>query len=114
MFFALKNRYGGYIVFTDQRMQFGGSDMGSTTIQSFMKKTAKILPNVCANNSILVRCLFTCVSFANVTAHELPENSIVVAYGQNQQYHGTLLTHPASFPFVKINKDPVTFIQMVL
>ena len=75
---------------------------------------ASIFPTVSKNNSTLVPCLFSCVTYANISTDDLPENSIVVAYGQNQRYYGAFWTHTASSPFLKINTDPVTFIQMVL
>lgn len=37
-----------------------------------------------------------------------------MSYSQSRKYHGTLFTHPASSPFVNINKDPISFILMLL
>ncbi|KAI3641955.1 hypothetical protein MIR68_000010 [Amoeboaphelidium protococcarum] len=114
VFFALqKNSSDGYVFFTDQRKRVGGNNLGQIGVSNLLQK-ASIMPRILAANSTLVTCLFSCVIYANVTAIDLAKNSIVVAYGQNQRYHGTLWTHPASSPFVKINTDPISYIQMVL
>jgi hypothetical protein len=114
VFFALKkNSSDGYVVFTDQRKRVGGNNLGQIGVANLLQK-ASIMPRIVAANSTLVACLFSCVNHANVSAVDLAKNSIVVAYGQNQRYHGTFWTHPASSPFVKINTDPISYIQMVL
>ena len=114
VFFALKkNSSDGYVLFTDQRKRVGGNNLGQIGVSNLLKK-ASIMPRILGANSTLIACLFSCVINANVSAVDLAKNSIVVAYGQNQRYHGTLWTHPASSPFVKINTDPISYIQMVL
>ena len=101
------------IKFADQRKRVGGNNLGQISVSILLQK-ASIMPRILAANSSLVACLFSCVINANVSAVDLAKNSIVVTYGQNQRYHGTLWTHPASSPFVKINSDPISYIQMIL
>ena len=114
VFFVLQRMSSdGYVLFTDQRKRVGGNNLGQIGVSNLLQK-ASIMPRILAANSTLVACLFSCVIYANVSAADLAKNSIVVAYGQNQRYHGTLWTHPASSPFVKINTDPISYIQMVL
>ncbi|KAI3643840.1 hypothetical protein MP228_010004 [Amoeboaphelidium protococcarum] len=114
LFFALqKQSSDGYVVFTDQRKRVGGNNLGLVGISNLLQK-AQIMPRILASNSTLVTCLFSCVAEANVRATDLAENSVVVVYRQSRRYHGTLWTHPASSPFVRINTDPVSYIQMVL
>ena len=113
VFYVLQKKSSdGYVVFTDQRKRVGGNNLGQIGVSNLLQK-ASIMPRILAANSTLVACLFSCVIYANVSAVDLAKNSIVVAYGQNQRYHGTLWTHPASSPFVKINSDPISYIQMV-
>ena len=115
LFFALKkvNSPDGYVVFADQRKRVGGSNLGKVGVSNLLQK-ALIMPRFFTADSTLVRCLFSCVTYAKIEADDLAGNSIVVAYGQNRKYHGTLWTHPASSPFIKINTDPLSYIKMVL
>jgi hypothetical protein len=98
VFFALlKKSSDGYVFFTDQRKRVGGNNLGQIGVSNLLQK-ASIMPRIFASNCTLVTCLFSCVIYANVNAVDLVGNSIVVAYGQNQRYHGTLWTHPALIP----------------
>jgi hypothetical protein len=113
VFFALKKKsLDAYVLFTDQRKRVAGNNLGKIGASNLLQK-ASIMPRILPANNTLVTCLFSCVVYANIRAEDLAENSIVVAYGQNQRYHGTLYTHPASSPFVKINTDPISYIQML-
>lgn len=62
----------------------------------------------------VVTCLFSCITAAKFDAYKLPLDSVVVAYDEYSAYHGTLSTHPVSCPVVKVNKDPKTYIEMLL
>ncbi|KAI3632076.1 hypothetical protein MIR68_009912 [Amoeboaphelidium protococcarum] len=114
LFYALKKfESDGYVVITDQRKRTGGSDLGAARLNSLLEN-ARIMPDIIASNSCVIPCLFSCITNANVGESDLPEPSVVVSYSQSQQYHGTLFTHPASSPFVNVNKDPISFILMLL
>ena len=114
VFFALKKKSSnGYVVITDQRKRVGGNNLGPISVSNLLKK-ARIKPDIFEANSTVITCLFSCVTFANVSDVDLGEESVVVSYNQYQQYHGTLSSHPASCPLVKINTDPVSYILMVL
>ncbi|KAG9401999.1 hypothetical protein AC1031_007701 [Aphanomyces cochlioides] len=42
------------------------------------------------------------------------DNAVVVSYAQLKAYHQELWLHPASSPYVNVNKDPASYIKMVL
>ena len=44
----------------------------------------------------------------------LGSQRVIITVGENNRYHGTLWSHPAASPFVNVNSDPITFIQMLL
>ncbi|KAI3635616.1 hypothetical protein MIR68_006254 [Amoeboaphelidium protococcarum] len=114
LFYALKKfDSDGYVVITDQRKRSGGSDLGAARVNSLLEN-ARIMPDIIALNSWVIPCLFSCITSANVGASDLPQQSAIVSYSQSRKYHGTLFTHPASSPFVNINKDPISFILMLL
>lgn len=114
IFFALKKKStDGFVVVTDQRNPPKDNNSGPTTVSDLLQM-ARIRPDILGTNSTVVPCLFSCVTNANISEADLDENSVVVSYRENKKYHCTFATHPAAFPFLRINADPVTYIEMLL
>lgn len=113
LFFALeKGNSKEYVVFVDQRKRVAGNNLGPISVKKLLQK-AEIMPVVVPAGSTLVKGLFSCVTDSNVGLDDLIPDSIVVSYSQNELYHGTLWTHPAAYPFVRINTDTSASIQML-
>ncbi|KAF0707818.1 Aste57867_6533 [Aphanomyces stellatus] len=116
IFFALKKRdSNGYVVCLDQRNRVADTSLGSVGTMKLLS-SAKIEPtNLGAlyEPITVIPLLFS--SLRPVNVQELAEkNAVVVSYSQMEAYHHGLWLHPASSPCVNVNKDPVTYIKMVL
>ncbi|KAH9081413.1 hypothetical protein LEN26_021296 [Aphanomyces euteiches] len=116
IFFALKKiQDNGYVVCLDQRKRVAGTNLGSVGISKLLS-SASIVPTALGNSYepiTVVPLLFSSLRSTNV--QELKgHNGVVVSYAQMYTYHHGLWLHPASSPFVNVNKDPVSYIKMLL
>ncbi|KAJ3002138.1 UNVERIFIED_CONTAM: hypothetical protein HDU68_006433 [Siphonaria sp. JEL0065] len=104
IFFALKKKgQDRYIICLDQRKRVAGSQD--------LLSSARIFPAALGDVTV-VPLLFSSLVSTNVK--DLPSDAVVVTYAQLQSYHGGLWLHPASSPCVNVNRDPVSYIKMVL
>ncbi|KAG9401989.1 hypothetical protein AC1031_007690 [Aphanomyces cochlioides] len=116
IFFALKkNNRDGYVVCLDQRKRVGGPNLGRVGISKLLR-AATIEPEdlgVEYGPITVVPMLFSSLRSTNI--QELTgDNAVVVTHAQMKAYHQGLWVHPAASPCVNVNRDPVTFIKMVL
>ncbi|KAH9119668.1 hypothetical protein LEN26_011502 [Aphanomyces euteiches] len=116
IFFALKkNKCDGYVVCLNQRERVVGPNIGQVGISKLLR-AATIEPEdlgVEYEPITVVPMLFSSLRSTNI--QELTgDNAVVVTHAQMKAYHQRLWVHPAASPCVNVNRDPVTFIKMVL
>ncbi|KAI3639700.1 hypothetical protein MIR68_002394 [Amoeboaphelidium protococcarum] len=114
VFFALKKKSSnGYVIFTDQRSISGSNNLGPINVAQLVQK-ARIKPDIFTECSTVVTCIFSGINDDNISAADLEPDSVVVSRDKYDKYYGLLASHPASRPYVKINSDPISYIQMLL
>ncbi|KAI9346281.1 hypothetical protein BDR26DRAFT_916685 [Obelidium mucronatum] len=112
LFFGLKKRgKNEYVICLDQRKRVAGGNLGVGRIQTLLSSAT--IPPTALGPVMVVPLLFSSLVSTNVD--ELGSRSaVVVTYAQLQQYHGGLWLHPAASPCVNVNKDPISYIKMLL
>ena len=113
LFFALKKKNKDIVIFEDSRKRASGTDLGPDRIAGFLKSSSIMPLNL--GNVEVVPMLFSSLVGTSITKDNIKiRNAVVVTYSQLQSYHKGLLLHPASSPCVNVNKDPATYLKMVL
>ncbi|KAI9324154.1 hypothetical protein BDR26DRAFT_882302, partial [Obelidium mucronatum] len=112
VFFGLKKRgKNKYVICLDQRKRVAGGNFGVGRIQTLLSSAT--IPPTALGAVMVVPLLFSSLVSTNVD--ELGSRSaVVVTYAQLQQYHSGLWVHPAASPCVNVNKDPISYIKMLL
>jgi hypothetical protein len=101
-----------YVVCVDQRKRVAAV-LGTKVASDLIEHARRIVPNVLKGATVIAGL---CSMFPNYRGDDatLPVNSFVVARNCSNAYHGVVAGHPAARPFVAVNTDAKSWIQMFL
>ncbi|TMW58955.1 hypothetical protein Poli38472_007100 [Pythium oligandrum] len=114
IFFALEDATtGNTIVFVDQRKR-QLSKFQPSHAKDYLGKLSVCPDFLVASGARLVRGIMNSVASSNLAKYEVPHNCFILSRRESEQFHGTMVYHPACSPFICINSACKTALKIVL